>query len=179
MERGGVAGKILYMYRIAFIIILLFFASGAGPCDMILPEEEENGSDASVECARNDCANMLVVEVVRADNGVFLNGFYQFAIVLPDDVELSIECSLAYTEAGFDCSHGNVDVLNASLDQTGQVIWISLLDAPVSATVTVEYNALEIGRRVVTPAYQEMYLSTPECPPACLQAKEAMAVQSW
>ncbi|MCP4601833.1 MAG: hypothetical protein GY847_15180 [Proteobacteria bacterium] len=171
------------MYEKILLFILTLFALGAGPCDMLDADEadldmEYDAGDLA-ECTEIGCYDSLVVEVLRADNAAFLSGSYQVEIVAAVDTEYSIECYLSFTEAGLECTIGDLDVLIAQLEEGGQTIWVTLLNTPETAIVTMKYNESKIGERTLTPIYDEFFPNGLECPPTCRQAKESMAVESW
>jgi len=168
------------MYRIPIIILGATLTLGAGPCGEILDSaDEQTDADASVDCTEMACNNMLTVEVIRPDSQTFLAGAYRFEMQLPDETELMLECHLASPQEGFICAMGDLTLIGVQIDATGTAIHVTLLGAPETVTVTVEYSGAIIGERTMTPVYEELYPNGPECPPTCYQAEEAMAVQPW
>lgn len=152
---------------------------GAAPCDLLDQPEETDTGDAGVECGQDVCANFLAVEVIRADNESFFDGFYGFEVATSDGSQYSLECSFAGYGATLDCSYGDLSMLGALMDGGSQSIAITFLDTPATATFTVTYNDWAIGERTFTPQYEEILPNGPECEPVCYQAEETMAVESW
>ncbi|MCP4679585.1 MAG: hypothetical protein GY854_29655 [Deltaproteobacteria bacterium] len=172
------------MLKKTFVIGFALLTMGAGPCDFFdMGDEEEDGDGdgGSEECYSSEatCTDALIVEVIRSDNMEFMSGAYEFDVLLPDETQLFVECYLAYTETGVECTAGNVDVLYAQLEEGGRIMWMFLLGAPEATMITVIYNGLAIGQRSFTPAYEELFPNGPECEPMCHEAKETMAVESW
>ncbi len=167
------------MFKKGSLVFVALFTLGAGPCDMLLSEDDDEGTDGGFECTEIGCANSFTIEVIRSDNREFLSGAYSFDVIVPDVAQYQIDCFMSTIEYGLDCSMGNLDVLFAQLEQGGQTIWVTLLGAPESTIVTVKYNDLAIGQRSFIPGYDEVSPNGPECTPTCYEGKETMAVESW
>ena len=180
MVPGRIPGKMSGMHRIHIVIVLAFFTLGSGPCDMFNPPDVPNmEGDASTDCTEMGCTDSLIVQIIRSDNMAFLPGSYAFRVRLPDASEYGIECYLAYTEAGLNCTMGDTNFIYAELGAAGQTIWIQVLYAPESLVLTIESNSFQIGQRTIWPVYEETFPNGDDCPPGCWEAEETMAVQSW
>ncbi len=180
-RRPALLAESIGMWKKILVFVFALVTMGAGPCDLLDMGETEESDGGSIECNSSEatCTDALIVEVIRADNMEFLTGAYAFDVVLPDESQLFVECYLAFTENGIECSAGNIDVLYAQLEEGGRTMWMFLLGAPEATMVTVKYNGFAIGQRTFTPSYEELFPNGPECEPMCYEAKETMAVESW
>lgn len=164
--------------NIIAIASLAIMAVGAGPCDVLQDPDEKQAADAG-DCGVEECSDLLEVEVIRADNQQFMGGVYAFEVLFPDQSMLSIQCLLNYAEQGLICDSGDLTEMIAAIDPTGLAFTISMIEAPQIADVSVRYNDLLIGERVLTPSYEEIEPNGPDCPPLCFVGEAAMAVKSW
>ena len=168
------------MRRVQIVIVLAFFTLGSGPCDVFDPPIPlDSEMDGSVACEETDCTDTLTVEVIRADNSAFFICAYRFSVLFADASESWIECYLPYVEAGLNCDAGDLQLMSSQLGSYGQTIWVQVRFAAQALRLTVEYNGSPIGQRDMWPQYEEVDSTDPDCPSACVEAKESMAVQSW
>lgn len=164
------------MLKQIFILIgLLLIASGAGPCDMMAPDEMTDGG----VCEQKTCANRLRIDVIRADNETFLAGAYEFSLVAPDQSGLHVSCYLNYVEEGLLCDEGDLEVMGAHLAADGKSMQMTVQAAPKAIAATVTYSGWTIGEAELVPTYKTLNPNGPDCPPTCLDGSTTMAVESW
>jgi len=151
----------------------------AGPCDILDTGGEDSDSGAPEGCGGIPCNHQLLVEVLRADNEAFWAGSYRFMLETPDTEQYFIECYLSYPEEGFDCSMGDLDIIDAVNDPGAGKIRLAIVGAPASVLVTVEHEGWIMGERVLYPEYEEYSPNGDGCPPVCYVGEDSMAVESW
>ena len=77
--------------EISLFILISLAAMGAGPCDVLQTAEQPEVDGGP--CGAEECIDLLTVEVIRADNQMFLPGEYEFAVYLMDESVVSISTS--------------------------------------------------------------------------------------
>ena len=164
---------------IPVLIIAMVTMGAAGPCDILGMGGEESDSGVPEDCGEILCDHQLLVEVLRADNEAFWAGSYRFMLETPDTEQYFIECYLSHPEEGFECSMGDLDIIDAVNDPGTGKIWLVIAGAPASVLVTLEHDGWVIGERVLVPEYEENKPNGDECPPVCYVGEDSMAVESW
>ena len=161
------------------LVLAIVTMGAAGPCDILGMGGEDSDSGVPEGCGEALCEHQLLVEVLRADNDAFWAGSYRFMLETPDTEQYFIECYLNHPEEGFDCSTGDLDIIDAVNDPGAVKIWLVIAGAPASVLVTVEHEGWIIGERVLVPEYEENTPNGDECPPVCYVGEDNMAVESW
>lgn len=169
------------MWKKRILVVALGAAAlGAGPCDALDEELDTSADDGgALNCGDANCVDQVTIRIIRADNQQFLAGDYVFTVALADGTQISIDCYLAYLEAGLDCSVGDTDKLAAAINETGDRISLAALGTPETLVAGVAYNGWLIGERNLAPTYETVEPNGAGCPPACWFAEVTMAVESW
>jgi len=163
------------VHHVCPLVLLAVFSLGVSPCDLIGGGEQEELPEG---CTGEGCEHLLLIDVIRADNDGFQSGSYRFSLYLPDESVYSVDCYLAFADAGMECSLGDTDVIAPMVEEQGQRIRLEIAGAPVSLNVDVEFNGLSIGQRTIVPEYVEYFPEGEQCP-ACYVGEETMAVLPW
>jgi len=135
--------------------------------------EPSGGRAGTGECGDVGCADLLTLYIVRRDAGRLVQGEYTITI---DDGAITAACEIE-TDGSLRCAE-KIDTLSINLNPRGDELILRLEGTPVTLAVDVRLNGKIIGSEVLTPRYELIVPSDPDCPDTCLHGSQTIGVQS-